>query len=247
MINLLTTTIIGLFVIFLGSVTQGVTGFGFGLVSVSIMIIFLPPKIVVPIILIHSTLLTMIILFEARRWANLKRIWPLIVTGIVGVPFGMYLLIVLDNAVSRIFIGSIIILFAVAFLTGFRKKIKSEKLAFIPVGFISGLLSGSAKMGGPPVILFFTNQGIKKQAFRANLIVYFMVLNLVAIPSFILGGLITIEVIKYTILFLPATIFGVIIGTKLVNKVEEKLFQNITLIIVIAAGLLSIISNLGIF
>jgi len=208
------------------------------------MIIFLPPKIVVPIILIHSTLLTTVLLVGLRGEVDLKRIWPLIVAGIIGVPFGTYLLIGLDENISKIFIGSVIILCALAFLKGFKRKIKNEKLAFVPVGFISGLLSGSAKMGGPPVIFFFTNQGMNKQAFRANIIAYFMALSLVTLPSFILGGLITIEVIKYTTLFLPAMIFGVIIGTKLVTKVKENLFQDIALAIVIIAGLLSIVSSL---
>jgi len=239
-------TIIGLFVIFLASATQGLMGFGFALVSASIMIIFLPPKIVVPIIIICSTLNNMIILFEVRKWVDLKRILPLIIAGIIGVPIGTYLLIVLNDNILRIFIGSIIILFAVAFLIGFKRKIKNEKLVFAPVGFISGLLGGSTSMGGPPVILFFTNQGVKKRVFRANLVAYFMVLSLVTISSFILGGLITPEVIKYVILFLPTTIFGVTIGIKLAHKVEEKLFQDIALILVIVAGLLSIVSGLGI-
>ncbi|MCK4248121.1 MAG: sulfite exporter TauE/SafE family protein, partial [Methanomicrobia archaeon] len=79
-----------------------------------------------------------------------------------------------------------------------------------------------------------------------NLVAYFMAMSLVAISSFIVGGLIITEVIRYTILFLPAMIFGVAIGIKLVHRVEEKLFQNIVLIVVIVAGVLSVISGLGI-
>jgi len=210
------------------------------------MILFLPAKTVVPMIMIYSALINATILFEARKWVDLKRIWILIIAGIIGVPIGTYLLIVLNDNTLRMFIGSIIILFAVALLTSFRKKIKNEKLAFAPIGFVGGLLGGSTSMSGPPVIIFFTNQGLKKQVFRANLVAYFMAMSLVAISSFIVGGLITTEVIKYTILFLPAMIFGVAIGIKLVHSVEEKLFQNIILIVVIIAGVLSVISGLGI-
>ena len=238
--------IVGFFVIFLASVTQGLAGFGFALVSASIMIIFLPPKVVVPIILIQGTLINLIILIKAKKWVDLKRIWPLILAGIVGVPFGTFFLIVLKDSTSKMFIGSVIILFSVAFLMGFKKKIKNEKLAFAPVGFISGLLSGSTTMGGPPVILFFTNQDVEKQVFRANLVAYFMSLSLIAFPSYFLSGLITMEVIEYTILFLPAMILGAIIGIKLVHKIEEKLFRKIALIIVIIAGVLSVVSGLGI-
>lgn len=242
----LTTIIIGLFVIFLAGLTQGLAGFGFALVTVPIMIIFLSPKIVVPIVIILGTLITIVISFKARKWVDLKRFYPLTIAGIVGVPLGTYLLIILDVSVLKASIGSAIILLAVAFLGGFKKKIKNEKLALAPVGFISGLLQGSISISGPPVALFFTNQGVKKQIFRANLIGYLMVLYLATIPVFVLGGLITVAVVKYAILFLPAMIFGAITGIKLARRIEEKFFRNIALIIITILGLFSIASGLGI-
>ncbi len=95
----LTVIIGGLLVIFLAGMTQGLTGFGFALVSVPIMIILLSPKVVVPIIVIHSFVINLIILFEARKWVDLKRIWPLMIAGITGIPIGTYLLIVLDVSI----------------------------------------------------------------------------------------------------------------------------------------------------
>jgi uncharacterized membrane protein YfcA len=96
------------------------------------------------------------------------------------------------------------------------------------------------------VILFFVNQGVEKQVFRANLVAYFTVLSLATIPAFVIGGVITREVINYTLWFLPALIIGTIAGIKLAHKIDEKLFRNIALIIITAAGLVSIASGLGI-
>lgn len=242
----LTIITIGLLATFLGGITQGLTGFGFALVAVPIIVIFLSPKIVVPIVLMHAILINLIILLEARKWVDLKRIWPLIIAGIVGIPLGTYLLIVLDVSILKVFIGAVIIPFAMASFLGFKKQIKNEKLAFAPVGFISGVLSASTTLAGPPVILFFVNQGVEKQTFRANLVAYFTVLSLATVFAFVLGGVITKVAINYAIWFLPATILGAIIGIKLTHKVNEKLFRNIALVIVTIAGLLSITSGLGI-
>lgn len=247
MTDSLTIIIIGLLATFLGGITQGLTGFGFALVSVPILVILLSPKIVVPIVLMHAILINLIILREARKWVDLKRIWPLMIAGIAGIPLGTYLLIVLDVSILKVFIGAVIIPFAIASFMGSRKQIKNEKLAFAPVGFISGLLGASTTLAGPPVILFFVNQGVEKQIFRANLVAYFTVLSSATIFAFMLGGIITEVAIKYAIWFLPATILGAIIGIKLAHKVAEKLFRNIALIIVTVAGLLSITSGLGIF
>ena len=242
----LTVIIGGLLVIFLSSIIQGLTGFGFALVSVPIMMFILSPKVVVPIVIIHSLVINLIILFEARKWVNLKRIWPLMIAGAAGIPIGTYLLVALDASILKIFIGSVIIPFAITSLAGFKKAIRSEKLAFAPVGITSGLLASSTSLSGPPVILFFVNQGIEKEIFRANLVAYFTVLSLAAILAFVIGGVITTTVINYTLWLLPAAILGAMTGIKLTPKVSENIFRIIALVIVIIAGLLSILSGIGI-
>lgn len=242
----LPTIIIGSFALFFAGLTQGLTGFGFALVSVPILSIILPPKIVIPTALIYGTILNLIILINTRKWVNIKKIWPLLVFGISGVPLGTYILLIFDVKILKIFIGTAIIAFAIILFKGFRKRIQKEKMLFAPVGFISGLLNGSITMSGPPVVLFFTNQGLAKNVFRANLVTYFFALNLATIPAFIIGDLITLDVLKLAVFLLPALFLGVIAGIRLVDRVKEGLFRRITLIIVILAGAFLIISGSGI-
>ncbi|NQT35271.1 sulfite exporter TauE/SafE family protein [bacterium] len=238
--------IIGIAVVFLGGLTQGLTGFGFGLVTVPILVIFLVPQLVVPIVLLTSMLLTFYLLIETRRWLELKRILVLMAAGVAGLPFGIIILKQLDADILRVFIGIIIVLFGLAFLLGYRREIKNERLASVLIGFVSGLLSGSTSLSGPPVILFFTNQGLKKQTFRANIVAYFTVLSLVTLPAFIFSGLITPEVIELSLWFLPAMILGAFLGIKLSHRVNETLFRRITLVIVIVAGFVTVLSASGI-
>jgi hypothetical protein len=109
---------------------------------------------------------------------------------------------------------------------------------------MSGLLNGSVSLSGPPVILFLTNQGTEKQVFRANLTSYFFILNIITIPTYIYGGLITSEVLKYTLILFPALILGVILGIKGAERVDENLFKKLTLVLVVIMGILSIISGI---
>jgi len=245
----MTTTsiiIIGTIVAFLGGITQGLTGFGFGLVSIPILILLLPPIVVVPVITIISIVMTIVILYEARRHIQIKRIIPLIIAGICGLPFGVYILKTLNPDILKIIIGFIIIAFSLAQLVGYRRKVHHEKLAFLPIGFISGLLNTSTALSGPPVILFFTNQDIKKEVFRANIVAYFTIVNVFSIVVLILNDLVSHTVIKYSLIFFPPMIAGAVIGIKLSRKVNETLFRKIALIIVSIAGLVSIISGLKI-
>ena len=246
MIDQLAIFIAGFSATFLAGLIHGLTGFGFALVAVPIMIIFISPKIVVPVVLIYSILVSIIIMIEARKWIRLKRIWPIMVAAIFGIPVGTYLLVVLDVSTLRMFIGAVIIPFAIALLTGFQKQIKNEKLALAPIGFTSGFLCASTTLSGPPVILFLLNQGVEKQTFRANLVVYFAMTNSAAIIAHAFAGIIVREVFNYTLWFLPTAILGTLVGIKLALKASEKVFRNVALVIIIIAGLLSIASGLGI-
>ncbi len=236
--------IIGIIIIFAAGMIQGITSFGFSLLAVPLLSIFLPFKIVVPMLIIYSLFLNSIILYNVRKYINLKRIYILIIAGIVGTFFGTYALESLDDSILKIIVGSIVTLSAIAFIKGYRMPVKNEKLSYLPVGLLSGLLNGSASLSGPPIILFLKNQETEKQIFRASLTSYFWALNISTIPIQIARGLIDKTVITYTIYLLPGLVLGVLIGIKLGNKVDESLFKKLTLGLILFMGLLSIISGL---
>ena len=238
------TIAFGLLAIFLAGLTYGTTGFGFGLVSVPLLLIFLPPRTAVPTSLVLSSITGLLVAYQARASIRLKRIWPLMVGGALGIPLGTYLLTVLDSNVLRVVIGGIIFLSALAFLTGFRRPLGNETIAGIPVGVTSGILNGATGMSGPPVILFFNNQGIEKTIFRANLATYFLALNLLTFPTQWFGGLLTREVLIYALAFLPAMAAGSWAGIKLSGKINERLFRTVSLALVAATGLVSVATGL---
>ncbi|MDP2931170.1 MAG: sulfite exporter TauE/SafE family protein [Chloroflexota bacterium] len=243
----LTPIIVGLLIIFLAGITQGLTGFGFALVSVPILIMFLSPKAVVPIVIMDSIAINVMILFEARKWLDLRRIWPLIVASIIGLPVGTYLLVVLNVSVLKILIGVITIPFAIALMLGFKKEIRNEKLALSLIGLLAGVLNASTSLSGPPIILFLINQGVEKLVFRANLVAYFMVLAVATTAALAVGGVVTGAVIKYSLWFLPAAILGTLVGMRLAHRVNEKVFRNAALIIVTIAALASVASGFGLY
>jgi len=239
--------VFGFLAILLSGLTYGTTGFGFGLVSVPLLLIFLPPQMAVPASLLLSSVTGISIVLEARRNVELKRIWPLMVGGFLGIPVGTFVLTVLDPNLLKVIIGVIISLCAVAFLTGFRKPVRSETITSIPIGFASGLLNGATGMSGPPVILFFSNQGVKKNVFRANLATHFLILNIITLPMQGVSGLLTREVFTYVLWWFPAMVIGTWAGIKLSHKINENLFRTMALALVAATGLVSVATGIRAF
>jgi len=232
---------------FCAATVAGTTGFGYGLVSVPLLMLVLPPRVVVPAVTTHIFLVSLFILLEVIRNVDLRRIWPLMATGLIGLPLGVYVLLVLSEGALKTIVGVVIVFFALVLLLGINLEIKNEKIALAPVGIASGLLASGTAMAGPPVILFFSNQGMLKQVFRANLAAYFVFLNAITIPAHAASGLFTGEVVRLALLFLPTLAVGMVLGIFLSRKVPEEYFKRLVLVVVLCSGLLSITSGLGLF
>lgn len=236
--------IIAIIILFFAGLIQGLAGFGFSMVSVPVLIILIEPQLLIPIIIIQSVVINIILFIKVRKNVQLGRIWPLVVAAIVGIPIGTWLLLALNQDILRLFVGLFIMVIGLAYMKDFSIEIKNEKLAFLPVGFISGILNGSITLSGPPVILTLTNQGVKKKAFRANMIAYFMLLNLATLPFHYTKGLFTEVCINLSIILLPGMVLGAFFGTMLVKKVDEDKFRKMVLVLVTVSGLFSLITGL---
>lgn len=240
------TIIIGLFVIFLASFSEGLSSIGFG-ASIPILALFISPKVVIPLTMILSAPIVAMILFDVRKHIDLKKMGILILFSIIGVPFGTYILLVVDIFTLKLLIGFIIILASIALLLNIKKRIKNEKLAFGSAGFISGLMNSSVGISFPPIALLFENQDMKKQKFRANLVAYSSILLIVTVLAFILGGLVNMEVLNYSAMFLPSAVAGTLLGIKTSSRVKDNSFKKFVLLVLIIAGVFSILSGLSVF
>ena len=145
-----TLLLFGGMVTFFAATVAGMTGFGYGLVSVPLLMLMLPPRMVVPAVTMHIFLISLLILLEVIKQVDVRRIWPLMVTGLFGLPLGIFVLLILSEGALRTIVGVVIVFFALALLLGLNLEIKNEKLALAPVGISSGLLASGIAMAGPP-------------------------------------------------------------------------------------------------
>ncbi|MCJ8013251.1 sulfite exporter TauE/SafE family protein [Paenibacillus sp. KQZ6P-2] len=157
--------VICIFVVVGAGFIQGLTSFGFALIAMPFLARVIPLQQAVPAVVILGLCTNLIVIVDARRHVDLKKIWILILSSLLAAPIGTYLLLLLDERLLKLFTGVFIILIAVLLLLGKSFPVKNEKLAFVPVGIISGLLNGSISMSGPPVALFLSNQQQARKPF----------------------------------------------------------------------------------
>jgi uncharacterized membrane protein YfcA len=209
------------------------------------LILFLPPRSVVPLILFLSNFSNILVVAQTRRWIQLRRFLPLMVTGVIGAAAGTRLLARISAETMTVAIGVVSILSSLALLVGWSLPVRNERLGLAWTGLLSGILGGSTSMSGPPVVLFLANQGVEKQVFRANTTLYFIVMSLSTLPSQFATSLVTRQLVAYAALLLPVLVAGTLVGIRLSGSVSEGSFRRLILAVVTLAGAFSIASGLG--
>jgi uncharacterized membrane protein YfcA len=230
------TLVIGSLTMLAAGLVQGCTGFGMALVSVPcLMLVFLPTE-VAPIVVTLSTFNCAAVAWEARRHIRWAYVAPLVVGGWIGVPFGVWALQTLDPAAIKVGAGIVVMGVSVVMLRGWRVPVRNQRMAMVPVGVASGCLGGCTSMGGPPVILFLTNQDLPKDTFRANIVVYFIFLDLGALAMYAAKELVTQTVLVSSGVFLPAMFVGTYLGVRVSKNIPEETFKKISMVIVAVMG-----------
>ena len=224
---------------------QGATGFGFVIVAAPIMAVYLDPKLVIPVLLMLGMTLNLPLMAHTRRAFRLERVWPMMLAGAALTPFGTLILARLDAPSLQILLGVVTGTVALALLFGLQRTARNQRLASVPVGAASGLLTGSTGIAGAPVILFFANQGVEQRQFRADIVYYLQAVSLAALPSYAVAGVLTAQSGRMAAALLPAGLVGVLVGIWLSGRVPAWVFRRIALGVVLLAAAVAITSGVS--
>ena len=220
----------------LASLAQALTGFGFALVLVPLLSLLYDPKLVVLASLTLGMACKAPLLAQAWRQVQLARIAPLTLAAVAGTFAGTRLLLAASSPVLQLGIGLLVVVLAAAMLTKPSRPLRREGLASLLVGLVSGVLTGSTSMGGPPVVLLGVKQNWEKESFRANLLAFFALTSLSSLLSLWEAGALGEELLLLDAVLLPAVLVGVIAGSSLFKAIPAERFRLLVVLLVVATG-----------
>jgi uncharacterized protein len=236
---------IAFIIILLASTIQGMTGFGAALLAGPTLTLLVEPKLVVVIVMFTGMGNLIGVVHSARKHIDLFRLAPLVLPAVLGVPIGAYILLNVSSSITGLSIATISIMFSVALLLGYSRPFKREAIASLGFGFTSGIMSAGVGMGGPPLILFLSNQGWPKEIFRATVALHFLLIGTLAIVSYIITGVATTNRIISALTLMPASLIGFYFGNLMFSKINSFVFMKVTLIVIFITGIISLYINLG--
>jgi len=240
--KIMLTIVMSFLIILFASTIQGMTSFGFSLIAVPLLGIFLPLKDFVPMLVLYSFIMGLGLYIKLPGKCNKKRILILAISGLSSTFFGIYMLKFVDNSILKLVVGLVILISSILMLFGIRIKVKVKILGDIIAGVASGFLNGSVSLSGPPIILLLSNEDTEKETFRKTLTTYFLLLNLISLPMFFLNGLLTWDIALRSLISLPALLAGMFLGLIIGNKISDGHFKKLTLGLIFILGIMSILS-----
>lgn len=223
-------------ILLIAAIVKSFSGFGFGILSIPFLLFFLPPSAAIPLILGLNLPIEFLLLMSMKPNIDTKHISPLIAGGVLGVPIGVWLITSSDQSTLNTIISATILLIAILMITNVLPRLSSSLPARSVMGFIAGMLHGFSSLAGTFIAAYLDGTGEKKALFRADMVVFTTILNIIAVLLFILLGFATIDLAMIALIMLPIVLLGTFIGNGLAKHVSQKQFHMLIMSIVIVAS-----------
>lgn len=233
--------VIFLMVLF-SALIKGITGFGFALISLPLLMFYYSPTELIPVLMICNLLSSLLIVVQKKEHKLIDRNYKnLIIFGAGFTIVGVALLNVISeefliHIMAMLFMGlSLFSLFKIKYNPQIKKP--WYKMA----GALCGTLTGCISVSGPPLALFLNYANAGNRQFREVFSWFSLVTSLVALIGYYISGLITPKTIELSMSFLPILFIGSYVGKRLNGIIPSLLFKRISLIITFISCVLLLI------
>ena len=215
--------------LFFGCTVYSATGFGIAMVATPILLFAFDPQTAVIVVGTGGSCVGLLIVIQARKDIPYREIVPIAVAGALGVPFAVTILKHADPNILRIGIAVLILLLAAISLKEFRGEIPFSRPLGIFAGFVVGLVLPAFGVGGPLVTLFLLARKLRRQAVRAAMAFFLIVVSSSAVVGFAIAGLYTAERLTLVGIVLIPALIGFGLGALLIRHMNERIFRYVVL------------------
>lgn len=217
---------------------QGVSGFAFSLVALSIWAWAIEPQLAAPMAVFGALVGQLVALPWVWRGFSLKRLLPLLIGGLLGVPLGAFLLQWLDPTLFRLALGLFLLVYCPLMLmlpAGFAWP-HGGRAADAGAGFAGGVLGGLAGISGPVPTLWTTLRGWDKETQRGVLQAFNIAMHVTTLTVYALSGAITGETLTMFAWITPALAIPAILGVLLFHRLSVRTFRRLILALLTMSG-----------
>lgn len=214
-----------------------VAGFGSALISIPLLALILPVKLVIPLVLIVDFTATAATGLRFRRDIALQELKPIVVPMALGLLAGVTLLVQLPARWVLLALGVFIFSYGLYSLLA-RVKVRAHSRWWaIPTGLVGGVISGLFGMGGPMYVIYLSGRIADPTQLRATLSTMFTINTGARLILFLVSGLLLRQDIWVAALcLLPFMALGLYIGHRLHVRLSTAQIGRIISVLLLMTG-----------
>ena len=207
-----------------GSLLQGVVGVGLNMFASPILMMDQPRFVPGPV-LASALLLTILMVLRDRTGIDLRGIGWMAAGMLPGTALASYLLPFIPHKTIAFILAGLVLAGVVLSQTGLH--FPPKRWILFLAGFVSGLGSVLASIGGPPIAL--VNQDMEPKKLRATLSGFFMLSGFFALLGLIPSGRLGLVELHLSLWLFPGVIFGFLISTFFIGKMNARVTRYLLL------------------
>ncbi|ARK25178.1 hypothetical protein SporoP37_11270 [Sporosarcina sp. P37] len=228
-------------IVLVASLLQSSTGFGFSIIGTPFLLLIYPVHTAVQINIILSIVLSAVMIVRIRREIEGGLLIRLIKGSVPGLVLGILVYLFMDIRLLKMSVGALILILTALLI--FRLTLERTKQKDLIAGGVSGLLTTSIGVPGPPLLLYFSGSGIDKTTLRSTTLAYYLFVYSASLMMQLTFGGTAKEAWISSLWALPSLFAGVWMGQVLFKWISQRTFQVITYVILICTGVYLIVTS----
>lgn len=226
----------------IGGFVHGVTSIGGAMVAMPLITFVTGPREAILVACIVGGLAPLALSIIYRRYVLWRETLWLALGCIPGIPAGVAMLTTLSGPALLLAVGGMLIFFVLwqTLSHKVRAALPFHALTTLLVGIVAAFLTACTSLGGPPLAVYATFRGWKKEEALATLSMTFNFINLSVVLSQWKSGLYDSSVASAVSVSLPCIIIGVLASVPVVRRMPQETFRRLLLLMIFTSGVILI-------
>lgn len=213
----------------MAATVNGALGYGYSSITVPISLLVVASRVLNPALVIVEVVVNLYALFIARR--SIHRVWrqvaPVAVGILPGVIVGSFILASISADWAKLVTYATLLPLILIQAAGLRFPIRRIRTIGVPFGSGVGLLYSLTTISGPPLALYFNNQGMAKDEFKVSLALTRTIESTTTLIAYAALGMITRESAALVPVLAPGVLIGLPLGFYLIRKLQAETFRRV--------------------
>lgn len=236
--------VIAFIAVIISGLVRGYSGFGAALIIIPVFSNLYSPLTALSFHVLIEMPTLLVLLPSAIKTYDRKLINTSLISLVVSVPFGFYLIGFFETVYLQLFIGCLVVVSALVIWRGVPLEFAKNTLFFNVLSSISGVSQGLVGLGGPPVVTTLMSRQDDSVTARSNIITVMSVLLVTSLISQLYADAIT-----WFPIILALKLFGFYMVSNLVGKwlffrYAQDMHRKAALVFLVLIGAHSIFSAL---